>query len=91
MRVLRWIVDRCQGEGAAVETPIGYLPTPEALQLDDLGLDPDSMQQLFEVNSKDWRQEVGEQRDYFQRFGAKLPKGIQHELDSLETRLNAVS
>lgn len=87
MNVLKWIVERCHGEGSAVETPIGNLPDPDSLDISALGLAPEDVETLFEVNRDEWREEVEQQADYFQMFGDKLPAGIREELEALKSRL----
>jgi phosphoenolpyruvate carboxykinase (GTP) len=87
MHVLKWIVERCDGKGQVNETPIGYLPDPATMQIDELGLDPNDVKVLFSVDAEEWQEEVEAQTDYFQMFGEKLPEGIRAELDALKSRL----
>lgn len=86
-RVLKWIFERITGEGKAVETPIGYLPTEDAIDLEGLDLSSEEMKELLSVDKEAWKAEVEELREYFKMFGDKLPEGIREELDGLESRL----
>jgi phosphoenolpyruvate carboxykinase (GTP) len=87
LRVLRWIVERSRGEGAARETPIGWLPAPEALDTHGLGLSAAAIQSLLHVDSSAWRQEAQEIGMHFQRFGARLPAELTQQLQRLVQRL----
>ena len=89
-RVLKWIVERCSGSGKAVETPIGYLPTVDAI--DRTGLDSVTdadMEELLTVNKEEWKAEAKSIRAHFESYGPKMPKELFAELDALEARLNA--
>ncbi len=89
-RVLKWIVERCSGTGKAVETPIGYLPTVDAI--DRTGLDSVTdadMKELLTVNKDEWKAEAKSIRAHFESYGPKMPKELFAELDALEARLNA--
>ena len=89
-RVLKWIVERCSGTGKAVETPIGYLPTVDAI--DRTGLDSVTdadMEELLTVNKDEWKAEAKSIRAHFESYGPKMPKELYDELDALEARLNA--
>jgi len=85
-RVLKWIVERCIKKADAVETPIGYLPT----KIDTAGLDisEKDIASLLAVDKEAWKKEAAEMRNYLKQFGDRVPKGITHELDSLEKRLS---
>lgn len=87
-RVLKWIFERCEGVGEAIKTPIGYLPTAEALDLTGLNLPPNALKELLGADKEDWLKEVSELREYYKLFGEQLPLGIRSELDQLETQLN---
>ena len=87
MRVLNWILDRCEGKTDAVESPIGYLP--KEIDTTELDIDPAVMKDLLSVDKEVWKEEVKGQREFFEKFGDKLPDGIKEELDKLEARLNA--
>ncbi len=89
MRVLAWIVDRVGGGGDAVDSPIGWLPTPEAIGFDELGLTPEAAQALLEVNPQEWLDEANERSVYLASFGEKLPAAIWQENQSLVERLQA--
>ena len=86
-RVLKWIVERINGKGNAVETPIGYLPTPDGIDTSDLDVTQDQMTELLNVNTEEWLNEIQSIQEHFDRFEDKLPKVLSDELKALETRL----
>jgi len=87
-RVLKWIFERTSNQAEGLETPIGVLPTPAALDTSNLKISPETVRSLLDVNCEDWKKEAAELRDYFKLFGEKLPQGITKELEALESRLN---
>ncbi len=89
-RVLKWIFERTSGEGKAAKTPIGYMPTEDALDLTGLqGVSEADMEELLKVDKDEWLNEVTSIRDHYAKFGEKLPKELAAQLDALESRLNA--
>ena len=91
LRVLLWMIDRVEGRGAAVETPAGLVPTPEALNLDGLALSRTAVQSLLRVDRDEWAAEVPEIRDFFDRFGDRLPAELVRSLDALSRELTTAS
>jgi len=89
IRVLKWIIERLEGKGEYIETPIGRLPKPEAIDLSGLEIDNNKFRKLFVVNKQEWLDEVNEMREYYKIFGEKLPKELQIELDKIENRLKS--
>ena len=89
MRVLDWIIKRCEGVVDAEETAIGYLPKKEDLNLEGIEdeVTPEVLDQLLAVDTDLWKAEVEEMRNYYKQF-ARLPKALSDELDKLEARLN---
>jgi phosphoenolpyruvate carboxykinase (GTP) len=88
-RVLAWIFERCAGGGKAVETPIGFLPTPDAIVRPD-GVSEDDMKEILKVDIDGWKAEIADVRqNHYPKFGGKLPKELFEELDAIEKRLNA--
>ena len=73
LRVIEWILARCRGEADAVKTPIGYVPTPESLDLNGLDIPQESLAKLLTVNRADWYQETDEVASFFHTFGKRLP------------------
>ena len=88
-RVLKWIFERCEGTAKAIETPIGNLPTAEALDLKGLDLDAEDLEDLLGVNRDGWLQELPLIREYFAQFGDRLPKELFALVDELETNLKS--
>ena len=86
-RVLKWICERIDGTADAVETPIGFVPTPDALDLDGLDIPEADVEELLSVNPDDWRAELPDIREFYEGFGNRLPSELQTELDALEERL----
>ncbi|HVR71294.1 MAG TPA: phosphoenolpyruvate carboxykinase domain-containing protein, partial [Vicinamibacteria bacterium] len=79
--------DRVQGRGSAVETPIGLVPSPEALRLDGLPLSRADVEALLKVDREEWAAEVPEMHAFFDRFGARLPAELGRALDTLGDQL----
>jgi phosphoenolpyruvate carboxykinase (GTP) len=88
MRVLDWIIERCDGKAEAVETPIGYEPKPEDINVDGLdGIDTETIRGLLTVDKAIWAEEAKGIEEYFAKFGDRLPAKMKEELDSLKARL----
>lgn len=88
MRVLMWIVDRCNGKADAVETPIGYEPKPEEINVEGLeGITLETVKDLLTVDKDLWKEEAKGIHEFFAGFGGKLPKALEKELVTLEANL----
>jgi len=87
MRVLNWILDRCEGKADAKETAIGYLPKAEDLDLTGLDIDAATLDELLSVDKAVWAGEIDGIKEYFAQFGDKLPKAIADQLATLENNL----
>jgi phosphoenolpyruvate carboxykinase (GTP) len=87
LRVLLWMIDRVKGKARAVETPVGLVPTPDALNLEGLALSRGEVDALLRVDREEWAAEVPEMRGFFDRFGARLPSELSRGLASLEREL----
>jgi phosphoenolpyruvate carboxykinase (GTP) len=79
LRVLRWIIDRCEGRVGAVEHPIGYLPRPGDIDLKGLDLSGDALEQLLAVDPEQWRAEMEQIGEYLAGFGERLPEQLSAE------------
>ncbi|WP_327089428.1 phosphoenolpyruvate carboxykinase (GTP) [Nonomuraea sp. NBC_01738] len=84
-RVLKWIVDRLNGEAKAVPSPIGLLP--DTLDTDGLDLAEDDLRTLLSVDKDVWREEAAQIPPHFEKFGAHLPKELWEEYNALLDRL----
>ena len=87
LRVLLWILERTAGKGKAEETPIGWVPTPDAVNLEGLDLSPQTMKELLCLDHEGWRKEVAGIGSFFEKFGDRLPRELEEELESLRKRL----
>ncbi len=79
LRVLEWIIDRCDGKVGALETPIGLLPTKRDLDLEGLAIDDRALDQLIEVDAAAWRAEVDDIGSYLDSFGSHTPAALKAE------------
>jgi phosphoenolpyruvate carboxykinase (GTP) len=87
-RVLSWIFDRCDNKDNYVETPIGNLPKPDAIE-PPAGVSAEAMKELCSVDIEGWKKEIADVRqNHYPKFGDKLPKELYSELDAIEKRLN---
>jgi phosphoenolpyruvate carboxykinase (GTP) len=87
MRVLRWIIDRCEGKGNAHETAIGHLPGKSDLDLEGLDLAPGAIDELLAVDPDLWRAEYAGIESYMAEFGDRLPAALKNELQDAQSRL----
>ena len=87
MRVLNWIIDRCEGKADALETEIGYIPRPEDIDLTDLDMDIDTLKSILKVDKAAWEQEVAEITEHYKKFGDRLPEELEKQLAALKSRL----
>jgi phosphoenolpyruvate carboxykinase (GTP) len=88
-RVLAWVAERCDGRGGARETPIGLVPTDDAIDLSGLDVSPAAIAKLLEVDPDEWRAQLPQLREHLAKFGDDLPEEISRQLDALEERLEA--
>lgn len=88
MRVLMWILDRCEGKKETVETPIGYEPKPEDIDVEGLeAIDTNTIKDLLTVDKDLWRNEAEGIGEFYEKFGDKLPKELKAQLEALKKRL----
>ena len=87
-RVLEWVFRRCDGEGTAVDTPIGRVPVAGDLKLDGLDLSPEAVEQLLTVDNEAVKAELPQVEAHLARFGDDLPVALRTQLDTLRERLS---
>lgn len=88
MRVLDWILKRCEETVDADETAIGYVPKPEDINLEGCGVDEETLKGLLNVDTETWKKEAEGIKEFYKKFGDRLPKELEAELSALESRLN---
>ena len=87
MRVLNWIIDRCEGKATATETAIGYIPQPEDIDLTDLDMDIETLKSILKVDKDVWTKEAEEIEEHYKKFGDKLPAALREQLETLKANL----
>ncbi len=87
-RVLEWVFDRSAGRGDAIDTPIGYVPTADAIDVSGLNVSTQDMAELLAVNEEDWRHEVPLIREHFAQFKDRTPERLNELVTELESALN---
>src|SRR5699024_2123701 len=87
-RVIKWIVQRLEGEADAVETPIGYLPTSDGIDIEGLDISEEDMKYVLDVDRQVWKQEAALVPEFFTTFGDHLPSELWAEYHALVARLD---
>lgn len=87
LRVLLWVLARAGGQGEAVKTPVGFVPPPEALDMERLALSSEILQSLLVVRREDWLEEIRDIDAFFGQFGDKLPRALEAERAALAQRV----
>ncbi len=88
-RVLKWVIERLEGSAAAVETPVGHVPTAESLDTDGLGMTDEQIEAVLAVDPEEWRAEIPQIAEWFDKIGDSLPTTMRDELETLKRRLDA--
>jgi len=87
-RVLAYIFDRCNNKGESVDTAIGKVPAPNAINIEGLaGMNEAKMAEVLKVINDDWKAEIALIEEHYARFGSHLPAELATELDGLKSRL----
>jgi phosphoenolpyruvate carboxykinase (GTP) len=89
IRVLKWALERIEGSAAAIDTPIGRVPTPDALDVEGLDMSAAELEKALTVNVEDWQNEIAGIEEWFDKVGPALPSSMRDELESLKLRLGA--
>ena len=89
IRVLKWALERIDGTAAAIDTPIGRVPTPEALNTEGLDMTEEQLQAALAVNIEEWKGEIPLIEEWFDKIGGAVPSSLRDELQSLKLRLGA--
>ena len=87
LRVLRWIIDRCEDRADARETPIGFLPHPEDIDVSGLDMEPGDLDVLLAVDPQAWAAEMEAIGEYLQEYGDRIPDRLKAEYNDIQRRL----
>ena len=87
LRVLEWILNRCEGKADAVETAIGYVPKAEDINIEGLDIDRETLKGILEVDNDLWKTETEGIEEFYKKFGDKLPAELKSQLEGLKARL----
>jgi phosphoenolpyruvate carboxykinase (GTP) len=86
-RVLKWVIERIEGTAPAEETPIGRVPTSDSLDVEGLDMTPEQVEKALAVDKDEWREEIPQITEWFEKFGEKLPSTMWDELEILRSKL----
>ena len=86
-RVLKWIFERCEGAGHAIETPLGPMPTPADIDTRGLSMPPGDLEELLRVDAAGWLEKMESIHQHFEKMGERVPAELHKELKALEMRL----
>ncbi|MBE7014391.1 MAG: phosphoenolpyruvate carboxykinase (GTP) [Ruminococcaceae bacterium] len=87
MRVLNWILDRCDGKVGAKECAIGYVPDVKDIDVNGLDMTTEEIEALLSIDNEVWLEDVENIKEYFAQFGNDLPKEMADQLATLENNL----
>lgn len=87
LRVLKWIIERCEGGGKAEKTPIGYLPTHGAIDTTGLDISQDTMRELTSIDVAAWTKEVADVKEHLDQFGTRMPAELHQERERIAAEL----
>jgi len=88
LRVLLWMLDRCDGKASAKETEIGYIPDPADIDVTGLDLSAETMEELLSVDKESWLADIANIREFYALIGDTVPAELQDQLNALEARLS---
>jgi len=84
MRVLKWVIDRCEGRGSASESPIGHVPSANDIDLDELdGVSSEQIGLALSVKSDEWKTELDGQAKFFESLSGVVPDELQNQREKI--------
>ncbi|PYI76791.1 MAG: phosphoenolpyruvate carboxykinase (GTP), partial [Verrucomicrobia bacterium] len=86
MRVLKWIIDRCDGTGGALKSPIGWLPSPHDLDLVELDIDHKCVAEILGIDHEEWQRELAAHKEFFDSLGGVVPEQLLEQREQLAAR-----
>jgi phosphoenolpyruvate carboxykinase (GTP) len=86
MRVLKWIIDRSEGHGGGLKSPIGWLPSPHDLDLAELDIDHNAVAELLGIDHEEWQREIAAHKEFLGSLGAAVPEELQKQRNQLVAR-----
>ena len=87
LRVLRWIIDRCENRVSAYTTAIGNLPNLKDIDISDLDISSEVLEELLSVENNEWLEEINSIGEYFKSYGDRLPETLNQEFIKLKAEL----
>ena len=88
MRVLEWIIDRCEGKADAQETAIGYLPYAKDINIEGLDMTEEDIDKILDVDKDAWKKEAEGIEEFYAKFGDTLPAELEEQLNNLKANLD---
>jgi phosphoenolpyruvate carboxykinase (GTP) len=86
MRVLKWIIDRCEGTGGALKSPIGWLPSPHDLDLAEFDIDHKCVAEILGIDHEEWAKELSEHKIFFDSLGGVVPDELLKQRERVAAR-----
>ena len=86
MRVLKWVIDRCEGNAGALKSPLGWLPGPHDLDLGELDIDHKCVAELLGIDHEEWQKEIVQHKKFFDSLGDVVPEELQKQRETLAAR-----
>ncbi|MFL6584343.1 MAG: phosphoenolpyruvate carboxykinase (GTP) [Chthoniobacterales bacterium] len=86
MRVLKWIIDRCEGRGGGADVEVGTIPSPEDFDLEDLHVPRETMRELFSIKAEEWQRELEGQKAFFESLAGVVPEELLKQREKLARR-----
>lgn len=88
LRVLLWMLDRCEGKVDAIESPIGYLPNAKDINIEGCNIEPNVLESLVNIDNSLWLEDMEGVKEFYAKFGDKLPAELQKQLETTIARLS---
>ncbi|MEG0919673.1 MAG: phosphoenolpyruvate carboxykinase (GTP) [Anaerovoracaceae bacterium] len=88
LRVLLWMLDRCEGKVDAIESPIGYLPKAKDINIEGCNIEPSVLKSLVNIDNSLWLEDMEGVKEFYAKFGDKVPAELQHQLEATIERLS---
>ncbi|MCH9695749.1 MAG: phosphoenolpyruvate carboxykinase (GTP) [Gammaproteobacteria bacterium] len=89
LRVMQWIIERCEGRVGANETPVGYLPDPADIDTTDLDVSAENLAALTSIDKGQWQEEMRSVGEYLESFGERLPEVLRRQQQSIQAELDS--